>query len=191
MAARASISHQFPGEAELTARAAGTGLHFSVVSENVGAGPSAAEIEDKWMHSTEHRTNLLDPAIDVAGISVVARGGQLYAVEDFARTVQSLSLEAQESAIAALIAKPGTIQVDASQGAVSAARQTCGMSTGFAGERKPGFVMRFSSDSVGLLPDQLKDRMATGQFHHAAVGACPATAKGPFASYAVAVMLFP
>jgi uncharacterized protein YkwD len=85
MAMRGTISHQFAGEAELSARAAGTGLRFSVVSENVGEAPSALQLHAMWMHSAEHRANLLDPAVNAAGISVILRRGELYAVEDFAK----------------------------------------------------------------------------------------------------------
>jgi uncharacterized protein YkwD len=190
MAAHGTISHQFPGEAELSARASGAGVRFSVVSENVGEAPSAVKIHDMWMHSPHHRDNLLDPAVDSAGISVIARNGQLYAVEDFARTVRTVSLEEQESAIAALVAQPG-VAVDSSAGTTSAARQTCAMSTGYAGTRKPWFVMRFTADSLASLPDQLKTRIASGRFHEAAVGACADPAKGTFTSYNIAVLLYP
>jgi uncharacterized protein YkwD len=191
MAAHGTISHQFPGEAELSARASTAGVRFSVVSENVGEAPSAVKIHDMWMHSTGHRTNLLDPAVDSAGISVIARGGELYAVEDFAKTVRAASLEQQESAIAALVARSGGMAVDQSPNTLTAARQTCAMSTGYAGARKPWFVMRFTSDSLGVLPDQLKTRIASGRFHQAAVGACADPAKGPFTSYNIAVLLYP
>ena len=191
MAARGSISHQFPGEAELSARGASAGVRFSVISENVAEAPSTVEIHTLWMHSPGHRANLLDPAIDSAGISVIARAGEFYAVEDFARTVESFSLEEQESAIAALIAQPGSMALADGGDATSAARRTCAMSTGYAGARKPWFVMRFTSDSLAVLPDQLKVRLASGKFHEAAVGACAGTGKGPFTSYNIAVLLYP
>jgi len=133
----------------------------------------------------------LDPAIDAAGISVIERGGELYAVEDFAKTVRSVSLAQQESAIASLLAQPGRMAVDLSPGTTSVARQTCAMSTGYAGERKPWFVMRFTSDSLAALPGELKTRIASGRFHEAAVGACADPAKGPFTSYNIAVLLYP
>ena len=190
MAAHAGISHQFPGEAELSARAAGAGVHFSVVSENVAEAPSAVKIHDMWMHSPHHRDNLLDPAIDAAGISVIERGGELYAVEDFAKTVRSFSLDEQESAIGALVAQPGLTVLANSPDSTAAARQTCAMSTGYAGARKPWFVMRFTSDSLAVLPDELKTRIASGRFRQAAIGACT-VATGPFASYNIAVLLYP
>jgi hypothetical protein len=191
MAAHATISHQFPGEAELTTRAADAGVAFSVVSENVAEAPSAVLIHDMWMHSEHHRENLLDPAIDAAGISVVVRNGELYAVEDFAKTVRSVSLDEQESAIGSLVAQTGVTVLGASPETIAAARQTCAMETGYAGARKPWFVMRFTSDSLTQLPAELKTRLASGRYHQAAVGACANSETGNFTAYNLAVMLFP
>jgi hypothetical protein len=192
MAAHATISHQFPGEPELTARGAAAGVQFSLISENVGEAPSAIQLHDLWMHSEHHRANLLDSSIDATGISVIARGNELFAVEDFARTVRSVSLEQQESAIASLVAQSGAapIALDLSPTTTSAARQTCAMDTGYAGPRKPWFVMRFTSDSLTQLPGELKSRIASGRYHQAAVGAC-APHDSPFTSYNIAVLLYP
>jgi len=195
MAAHSSISHQFTGEAELTQRGASAGVPFSEISENVGEAPSVAQIHDMWMHSEHHRTNLLDPAIDSIGVSVIPRGRELYAVEDFARTVRSASLEEQESAIGSLVAGPAgrtrSIALDLNPATVSAARQTCTMETGYAGLNKPGFVMRFTTDSLTRLPDQLKTRMASGRYAHVAVGACASKRQTNFTDYTFAVLLYP
>ena len=57
MAAHGTISHQFAGEPELSARGQSAGVRFSVISENVGEAPSAPVIHDMWMHSEGHRAN--------------------------------------------------------------------------------------------------------------------------------------
>jgi hypothetical protein len=191
MAEHRTISHQFAGEPELTNRGASAGVAFSEISENVGEAPSAVTIHDMWMHSEHHRANLLDPAVNVVGISVINRGGELFAVEDFAKTVRPVSLEQQESAIAGLVAHQGHVVMADAPGEVSSARHTCSMSTGYAGERKPWFVMRFTSDNLTELPGELKARLASGRYHQASVGACPATGQGPFTSYNFAVLLYP
>ena len=190
MAAHGSISHQFAGEPALARRAAGMGVAFSLISENVAEAPSAVQIHEMWMNSEGHRANLLDPAIDAAGIRVIARNGELYAVEDFAKTVPSVSLDEQEFAIRALIAQLGQIALANTPDAVSAARQTCAMTTGSTGAHKPTFVMRFTSDSLTQLPDELKTRLASGRYHQAAVGACAGNST-PFTSYNIAVLLYP
>jgi hypothetical protein len=191
MAEHGSISHQFSGEPELTNRGANAGVTFSAISENVAEAPNAVQIHDLWMRSEHHRENLLDPAIDSAGISVIARNGELYAVEDFARTVRPVSLGEQESAIASLVTKQGPVSLERDPEVLSAARETCAMSTGYAGTRKPWFIMRFTSDSLNRLPDELKSRLTSGRYHGAAVGACASIEQSPFTSYNFAVLLYP
>lgn len=191
MASYQSISHQFPGEPELTDRGASAGVPFSVIAENVAEAPSVLQIHDMWMHSEHHRDNLLNPAVDSVGISVIERDGELYAVEDFAKTIRTVSLEQQESAIGALVVHQGKIALANDPDKISAARQTCTMSTGYAGTVQPWFVMRFTSDSLTRLPDQLTTRMSTGRYHQAAVGACPNPEQSPFTSYNFAVLLYP
>src|SRR5580692_10650919 len=48
MAEHGGISHQFPGEPELTSRGASAGVAFSMILENVAEAPSAVEIHDMW-----------------------------------------------------------------------------------------------------------------------------------------------
>jgi uncharacterized protein YkwD len=193
MADHEGISHEFPGEPDLASRAATAGVHFSIVSENVAEAPEPTVIHDMWMKSEGHRENLLDPDVNVAGISVVVRDHQFYAVEDFASTVESLSFDQQESTVANLLKASGIdIANKAAAGAtIQAARQTCAMSTGYAGARKPWFVMRYTASTLSELPSQLKDRLSTGKYHQAAVGACSPTESSPFTSYNIAVLLYP
>ena len=182
-----TISHQFAGEPDLAARAGEAGVHFSLVTENVAEAPNSSVIHDLWMNSAGHRANLLDPAVDAVGISVIREGAEFYAVEDFARTVVKMSLEQQESTVAAMLAKSGLALAAGNP----EARETCTMSTGYAGERKPWFVMRYTSADIHRLPDELTARLATGKYHQASVGACVADKQSPFTSYSLAVMLYP
>lgn len=188
MAARESISHQYPGELELAERGRMAGARFTVIAENVAEAWSAPVIHDAWMHSPDHRANLLDPRVNSVGISVIRRGEQLYAVEDFDRAVVSLSFDEQENAIAELLRTEARLYMLPN---VEDARRTCEMETGYAGARKPWFVMRFTSSSLDRLPQVLRERLATGKYHSAVVGACDARGSGSFTPYAIAVMLFP
>ena len=187
MAERESISHQYPGEAGLASRAQMAGAHFSVVAENVAEAPSAVIVHDAWMHSPDHRANLLDPRVDRIGIAVLVRNGQLYAVQDFDRGVASLSFEEQASAVADLLIASGVEVQIADEGA----RRTCAMDTGFAGPRRPWFIMRFSTGELNALPDQLRNRLLSGRYRQATVGACAIRGAEPFSSYNIAVLLFP
>ncbi len=187
MADHDAISHQFDGEPELAQRAASAGAHFSVIAENVGEAPTSPIIHDLWMHSPGHRANLLDPDVDSIGIAIVTRNNQLYAVEDFARTVQILTLNQQERTVATVLAQSGMRVAETTDDA----RQTCTMSTGYAGSRQPWFIMRYTAASLNAIPSQLKSRLASGKYHQAVVGACPATHNGSFTAYNIAVLLYP
>lgn len=188
MAERESISHQYAGEPELAERAQTAGARFSVVAENVAEAPTAVMIHEGWMESEHHRDNLLDPRLDRIAISVLVRDGQLYAVEDFDRGVASISFGDQEQAVASLLRE--TAPLDIRMGGEDA-RQTCEMQTGFAGPRRPWFVMRFTASELDALPSELRNRLATGKYRQALVGACPARGVGRFASYNIAVLLYP
>jgi uncharacterized protein YkwD len=187
MAAHADISHQFSGEPDLAERGASAGAHFSLISENVGEAPSSVIIHDMWMHSPGHRANLLDPSVDSIGLAVVIRNNELYAVEDFASTVQTLSFNQQEQTVATVLAKSGLQVAETTDDA----RQTCTMSTGYAGSRQPWYIMRYTAASLDQIPNQLKTRLNSGKYHQAIVGACPTNRKTPFTAYNIAVLLYP
>jgi len=188
MAARESISHQYPGEAELATRGRLAGARFSVISENVAEAPTAVWIHDAWMKSEGHRKNLLDPDVDSVAIRVLSRNGQLYAVEDFDRSVQDLSIDAQEHAVDALLKATSSLNVLPSN---PDARRTCAMETGFAGSREPWFVMRYTAGDLTQLPDQLKTKLTSGKYHQAVVGACDAHNTDAFTAFNIAVLLYP
>ena len=187
MAKRQTISHQFSNEANLASRAQSSGANFSTITENVAEAPNPAEIHELWMRSPGHRANLLDGAVDAVGIAVVRSRGQFFAVEDFAHTIEQLTLMQQESEVAELIASKGLV-LDQQ---VEDARRTCQLSSGYAGVRRPWFVMRYTTTDLHRLPKQLSTRLASGRYRGAAVGACPLPQQSAFTSYSLAVMLFP
>jgi hypothetical protein len=191
MAAHRDISHQFSGEPKLSERGANAGVHFSIISENVAEAPVAAMIHDLWMHSEGHRKNLLDPKVDAVGISVILRDHEYYAVEDFADLVQPLSFNAQESAVASLLAKSGMQIGNGKVMSQKDARQTCSMPSGYAGSRQPWYIMRYTAHTIAQLPDQLQSRLNSGKYHQAVVGACSENTLTPFTAYNIAVLLYP
>ncbi len=191
MAEHADISHGFPGEPDLSERGASAGVRFSLITENVAEAGEPTIIHDMWMHSEGHRANLLDPEVNVVGIAVVTREHQVYAVEDFASTVDPLSIGEQESAIASLLSTSGLNVANSTPEVVANARQTCGMSTGYAGVRQPWFIMRYTASRLDQLPQQIKSRLTSGKYHQAVVGACSSTEPSTFSSYTIAILLYP
>lgn len=191
MARYRRISHQFPGEPDLAERGAQSGARFSKISENVALGPNAAALHEIWMSSKEHRNNLLDPNVNAIGVAVISWDGEFYAVEDFGTLVRSTSYNTQESAVAQLLIQRGLAVGPASNTAtLSEARQTCTMESGYAGQHKPWFVMRYTASRLNRLPGQLESRIQSGRYHRAVVGACSAD-NGSFTAYNIAVLLYP
>jgi len=191
MANHADISHGFPGEPDLSARGASAGVRFSLITENVAEAGEPTIIHDMWMHSEGHRANLLDSGVNVVGIAVVTREHQVYAVEDFASTVDLLSADEQESVVANLLLTTGLRIENASSDVVANARRTCNMSSGYAGVRQPWFIMRYTASRIDQLPPQIKSRLTSGKYHQAVVGACTTTEPSAFTSYNIAILLFP
>jgi Cysteine-rich secretory protein family len=180
-----ALSHQFPGEPDLATRAGRMGAHFSTVAENVAVAPNPRVTEDEWMHSPPHRHNILDARLNEVGIGVVRQGQSLWAVEDFSAAVAQMGSTDIEHQVEQLIARRGIRQV----GSSPAARQTCDMEHGFAGPR-PNFVMRWQGSDLSRLPDVLEEKISSGRFQSAMVGACSAGGNSGFTSYRIAVLLF-
>lgn len=189
MAAEGPISHRYSGEADVASRAGQAGAHFNLIEENVAVGQSAVSIHNGWMNSPGHRTNLLNPDVDRVGIAVVASRGVLYAVADYSRGVESVGARDAEARVAALIRRSGiAISTDS-----SLARKACAMDSGMPREAtaQPGFIMRWQDSQLNELPKPLANKLASGQYHRAAVGSCPAQGvQGTFTAYRFAVLLF-
>jgi hypothetical protein len=142
-------------------------------------------------------------------------GGVLFAVEDFSQSVANLSFADQERQVAAVLTVRGLQIVTSNAQFVSSsaktsggengsfnitggntiggsedARKTCGMDRGWAGNR-PGLVVRYETGDLSRLPDDLEQKIRSGQFRAAAVGACEAagSARG-FARFRVAILLY-
>ena len=184
MARRGGISHQFAGEPELAERAYRAGAHFSRVTENVAEGRDVVTLHEAWMRSPGHRANVLDAEVDAVGIAAVVLRGQTYAVEDFARTVEPLTLEQQERVVAIKLDQAGLELLPSED-----ARRMCAMDAGYAGAERPAFVVRYTVTNLAQLPEKLSARLARGMDSKAAVGACPAD-PGPFTEYRLAVVLY-
>jgi len=85
MAKRKSVEHRFPGEPSLPTRATKAGARFISISENVVQAASAKVAHSEFMHSANHKANILDPDVDSIGIGVSHRGGEQFIVEDFSK----------------------------------------------------------------------------------------------------------
>jgi len=186
MAQQDTLSHQLPGEPDLTARASRAGARFHILAENIAEGPNAESIHQQWMHSPPHRANLLDRQLDSVGIAVAVRDGTLFAVEDFSLAAGGMSISEQEKTVEEQLQRRGLRLLDQ----IGDARRSCMLDNGYAGSHEPSFVIHYAAPELRTLPDLLDKRIRTGKYHSAVVGACPSDAKSGFSMYRVAVLLY-
>jgi uncharacterized protein YkwD len=184
MARQDLLSHQCLDEPPLDQRAAQAGAKFSTIAENIAVGPNTAKIHDGWMHSPGHRHNILNGEVTAVGIATTRTNGGLYAVQDFSRPVESLSLAQQEERLISLLKAAGLKKAEVTEDA----RKTCGMDKGFVGNHAT-FITRFEIIDMGKLPDDILRKIKGGVFREAAVGACQSNYADNFTRYRFAVLL--
>ena len=186
MVRHGELSHQYDGEPELVERAGQNGAHFSTVAENIAVASSPQAVESEWMRSPPHRHNILDPHLTTVGIGLVRQGDNLWAVEDFSAAVDQMGSTQIEQKIEQLVAERGIRLVTTSP----AAEQTCALEHGSVGPR-PNFIMRWEGSDLNRLPDVLEEKISTGRYRTAQVGACRSGNEGGgFTTYRLAVLLF-
>lgn len=179
------LSHQYPGEPDLMARADRAGAHFRAIAENIAIGPTPDSLENQWMHSTPHRTNILDPKMNALGVAVLRRGPNLYAVEDFAQTNEALTQSQVEQRLRALLHEQGVDASSPAAPAEGACASTSGMPTGARS------IVRFQTPDLSQLPSQVVQVIHSRDFHKAAVGACaPTASQAAFTTYRVAIVFY-
>jgi len=186
MADKKSLSHQFPGESDLSGRVRQTGARFVALAENVAVGPSAAIVHAQWMNSPPHRENLLDPQMNSLGIAVAERSGQLFAVQDFSRAIADLPLAEQEKQLGAQLKAKG-LRLLKDDGE---ARKVCETEHGDNPSRRSAFLLRYSTADLENLPDVLLHELKGGRYHAATLAACVPGRQNDFSTYQLAVLLY-
>lgn len=179
------LSHQLPGEPDLIVRIQQAGVRCSTVAENLAEAPTPSQINDEWMHSPMHRANLLDPRLNAIGVSVVQRHGELYAVQDFAHELQTLTPMQQEHQVATLLRTRG-LSVEKGGGLAHA---YCDRSPAHA-RPLPRLVMRYSTADLSRLPAQVEQGIRSGRFRRADVAACHGSMQNGFAAYQIVLLLY-
>lgn len=185
MAPAGKLSHDLPGEPNLTVRVQAAGVRCTTVAENIAKAPTASMINDGWMHSPPHRRNLLDPRLNAVGVAVVKVNGELYAVQDFAREVQSLTGSQQEEQVSSLLRKRGLRILPNS----APARSYCN-STPRPTRSSPRLVIKYSTSDLSQLPQQVKHGIGAGKYRSADVGVCGASTQNGFRAYRIVILLY-
>ena len=191
MALEGELSHRYGGEQDLPQRAASAGAHFNMIEENIAVGDTAFHVHQGWMKSQAHHDNLMDAKIDHIGVAIVPAHGVLYVVADYAQSVASMSSDQIEEDLAKVLQAKGLkLKGDGTDDA----RAYC-VSDAQGAQRHiyARFLMRWQSADVTKLPPPLEQRIASGVFHEAAIGSCPAQGDNGapvFSGYRVAVLLY-
>ena len=183
-----SLSHQLPGEPDLQARAAQARAHFREIAENVAMGNGAEGVQREWMKSPPHRANILDPKLTNVGVGVVEHAGYWYAAVVFDSAVDSMGPDKIEQKVGDLLRQHN---IDPSR-PPDAARKDCAADSGDVSGSHALFVMRWESSDLSRLPDPLEQRLGTGKYKTASVGACSGQqgANQGFTTYRIAVLLY-
>lgn len=186
MAEQDLLEHQLPGEHDLATRAREAGASFSHITENIGVSMDANKFHDGWMHSPGHRANILDPEADSVGMAVVEGGEELYGVEDFARTVEVLSIDEQEKRVTEVLAARGLRILKIGEDA----RKSCQLDYDYVGNTKPKYIAHYETPSVAQLPETLEKGIQTHRYKSAAVGACSQKESSAFTRFRIVVLLY-
>lgn len=194
MADVGTLSHQYDGEPDVAARSSAAGARFSTIEENIAIGDTPQQIQDGWMRSQVHHDNLLNPSMDRIGVALVSAHRTLFAVADFTAGVASKSSEQVEADVGKMLQRRGlTLKTDN-----AGARRYCESEAGDAAASlglKARFLMRWQGSDLSKMPPQLEQRVGSGEFKQAEVGACSAHGDGGsggpvFSVYRVAVLLY-
>jgi uncharacterized protein YkwD len=98
-----SKTHQIGSEPPMAARLSNENLPSDQQAENISVAPTVAENHDRMMHSTDHRTNILNPDYNVIGVGAVQCGGGLWVTQDFAHRLPEYSESQADAALEAAI----------------------------------------------------------------------------------------
>lgn len=195
MSTEGPLAHRYGGEEDLGQRAAAAGAKFSLIEENIAIGETALQVHQSWMKSPAHHDNLLNPNIDRVGLALVPAHGVLYAVADYARGVEAMTIAQVEENVGKVVAANGIqLIADASQARQYCAQEETADKTTGTGPH-PRFLMRWQSAEITKLPPVLEQALRTKQYYNASVGACEPKGNGAggatvFSGYRVAVLLY-
>jgi hypothetical protein len=203
MAARRQLTHRFPEEPELRQRVASTGLRFDLVGENVGRSGDVDSLHEGFLHSPQHRANILDPRANSVGVGAVRLGDELFVTEDFAHAVPDYEPEQVEKMVAQGIeelrkqARLPRLSRGASQPlreqACDMARRDSVQFNRAAYPRVQGTLqnLAYATGDPVSLPDPLRKLAASQQPESFSVGVCSArTASFPSGGYWVVVVFY-
>jgi uncharacterized protein YkwD len=138
-------------------------------------------VADLSLNEQEHQ---VASALAAQGLQVTNLGNNPDATPAVKRSSKQ-SAKVRNAALTTDGSRPSTAIGD-----VDDARKTCGMSHGWSGPR-PGLIARYESGNLNRLPENLEQKISSGRFHTASVGACdPSSGSEGFVRFRVAILLY-
>jgi hypothetical protein len=183
MVAERQLSHRFEGEPSLPQRlAATTRTQLDQEGENIAFDFDAGQAHQHLMQSPPHRANLLNPAYNVVGLSVVRSGDRLYIVQDFGHALPNYSPAEVKQQIAAALAQsrqqakqPALARSDFNNTDAAACSMAQADSLGTEPVHKLAqryTVLTYTSLYPGTLPEDARPVLARRGLRRFSVGAC-------------------
>ena len=167
------------------------GIAVAVGAPGAGSGRSpmlfavqdfSQAVADLSLNEQEHQ---VASALATHGLLVTNLGNN----PDASPAVKRSSKQSAKVRNAAAVTTDGSSTSDAI-GGIDDARKTCGMHHGWSGPR-PGLIARYESGNLNRLPENLEQKISSGRFHTASVGACePSSGSEGFARFRVAILLY-
>lgn len=200
MSERGQLSHQFPGEPDLTGRLTPL-LRLDQAGENVFYDSSVQSAHEAFMNSPNHRANILNDAYDAVGIGIIDIAGTLYIAENFAHRVPELG----DTEAAVRVAKQFSDMRKSGGGSsltfeadARAQQLACSMAQHESTDGKGGLTVphvRFAAAYATTDPTQMPDSVAklsgVNGLSHFTVGVCYARSpKYPTGLYWVSMLFF-
>lgn len=78
------LSHQLPGEPDLSSRLSGENVPFDTAAENLGWDVDVVATHEGLLDDPPHLRNIMDPQFNVVGVAVIRSGDHVFVTEDFA-----------------------------------------------------------------------------------------------------------
>jgi uncharacterized protein YkwD len=133
--------------------------------------------------------------LQVANFGAAAVGGSNDGAADSTQPVANRSSFSAASANASASGAATSVPAGSNGNAATAigttedARKTCEADRGWSGTR-PALVVRYETGDLSRLPADLEQKVQTGRYRAAAVGACEAGSSQGFTRFRVAILLF-
>jgi uncharacterized protein YkwD len=167
------------------------GIAVAVGAPGAGSGRSpmlfavqdfSQAVADLSLNEQEHQ---VASALATHGLLVTNLGNN----PDASPAVKRSSKQSAKVRNAAAVTTDGS-STSGAIGGIDDARKTCGMNHGWSGPR-PGLIARYESGNLNRLPENLEQKISSGRFHTASVGACePSSGSEGFARFRVAILLY-